>query len=132
MSTIITKPKTLISEEIIDELELFAAEQGQVIVHGLIKSNTEPFLIRIWPSTYLFDQNSNHISELVHFEKISGFPLWTEVPVNKDFSFTLIFSGLIKSCNIFDLQEVIPQSNGFFVPSIVRNKVDIYYLDFSR
>lgn len=130
MPYVVEKPKTLISEELLNELETFTADSGQVIVHGICAAGTEPLFIRIWPTTYLFDAHSDHISELVHFERISGFPTWTLVPPGSEFAFTLIFSGLPKSCTLFDLKEVIPQANGFCVSSIHRNNKDVYYLDF--
>lgn len=131
MPAIISNPKTLISDDILVELDSFSAEQGQVVIHGLITSGIEPFFIRVWPTTYLFDRDSTHISELVYFEKITGFPAWTQVDAKKDFCFTLIFSGLPKTCKNFDLHEVIPQSHGFFIPLISRNAQDVYYLDFN-
>ena len=131
MPSIIEKPRTIISPNLLKELEEYTSDQGQVVVHGIVRPQNESTFIRIWPTTFLFDQHSAHISELVHFEKISGFPVWTEVKSNTEFGFTLIFTGLPKSCVIFDLCEVIPQSNGFNIPSILRNEQDVYYLDFS-
>ncbi|MBK8518894.1 MAG: hypothetical protein IPL55_22210 [Saprospiraceae bacterium] len=131
MPYIIEKPKTVISISIINELTKFTQEYGQVVIHGFCKTGSEPFFIRIWPTTFLFDQHSNHISELIHYQKISGFPVWTKVPSNKEYIFTLIFSGLPKSCKVFDLHEVIPENNGFYIPAIVRTKSDVYFLDFT-
>lgn len=130
MPQIINNPVINISPEILKELNEFTVEKGQVVVHGLTKRTNEIQFIRIWPTTYLFDLHSDHISELVYFEKITGFPSWTEIPPDRDYHFTLIFEGLPKSCKVFDLAEVIPQSNGFYVPSINRNEQDVYYLDF--
>lgn len=131
MPTIIEKPLTIIAPNILKELSNVTSEQGQVVVHGICKARNDPMFIRIWPTTYLFDQQSSHVSELVHYEKISQFPTWTDVAPKTTKSFTLIFSGLPTSCVIFDLQEIIPQANGFFVPNILRNNTDIYYLDFT-
>jgi hypothetical protein len=47
-------------------------------------------------------------------------------PEGKSFRFTLIFSGLSKSCEFFDLLEDIPEAGGFFIQNIKRNKDDIY------
>lgn len=88
-------------------------------------------LIRIWKSTYLFDKDSGHKSELLFSENITLFPYWTEVPPMKDFWFTLVFSSLPKDCTQFDLEEVIPESGGFFVKNIKRNSSDIYRVKIS-
>jgi hypothetical protein len=45
------------------------AVESQVVVHVSIWSS-EPVNLRIWGSTYLFDQHSNHHSKLVHFDLI--------------------------------------------------------------
>lgn len=131
MPTIIEKPNIVIAPALLKELATFTADQGQVIVHGICKTKIEASFIRIWPTTYLFDHHSTHVSELVHFSGISGFPIWTKIEANATMSFTLIFTGLPSTCKVFDLQEVIPQSHGFYVPAIVRNEKDVYYLDFS-
>ncbi len=130
--TIIDKPKTKIDKKVLKALQAYASTEGQVIIHGFVKTQHDDMFIRIWPTTFLFDQHSSHQSELVHYEKISGFPTWTLVPAHSEFVFTLIFSALPKSCIIFDLVELIPQSNGFQVKNILRNDTDVYYLDFNE
>jgi hypothetical protein len=131
MPLIIDKPATIISPALLKELENSTHEFGQVVIHGICKAKDSPSFIRIWPTTFLFDRHSSHISELLFFEKISRFPIWTKIPAHSEFGFTLIFGGLPASCSLFDLQEVIPQANGFHVASIMRNDIDVYYLDFS-
>lgn len=131
MPKIIEKPKTIIDSALLEELHTFSSDNGQVIVHGICHARDTETYIRIWPTTFLFDQHSLHLSELVHYEKISGFPIWTHIKTHSTFAFTLVFTGLPSTCKIFDLVEVIPQSQGFFVPNIIRNEQDVYYLDFS-
>jgi hypothetical protein len=131
MPVIIEKPKVSIAPALLKELQTFTSDQGQVIIHGVCRTGSEGTFIRIWPTTFLFDHHSSHVSELVHFERISGFPVWTEIKAHSTLGFTLVFTGLPSTCKVFDLQEVIPQSNGFYVPAIVRNDQDVYYLDFS-
>lgn len=130
MPIIIKNPKTYIAPALLEEMETFVAEEGQVIVHGLYRGGFMVSAIRIWPTTYLNDRDSSHKSELVHFEKISPFPEWTPVLPGRIFTFTLIFSGLPKSCTVFDLNEDIPENDGFYVPNITRNQQDVYYLEF--
>lgn len=131
MPSIIEKPQVNISPSILKDLKTYTSDFGQVTIHGICKTKNDSTFIRIWPTTYLYDVHSPHVSELVHFEKISGFPVWTEVKAHSQFGFTLIFSGLPSSCTLFDLKEIIPQSNGFHIPAIKRNELDVYYIDFS-
>ncbi|GGG61490.1 hypothetical protein [Epilithonimonas arachidiradicis] len=122
-----TKVKPNISEDLLLKLKTEIVEERQVILHCCYKSDV--FLeekIRIWSSTYLVDRHSEHISKLVHFENISLFPDWTDVPYGKEYWFTLIFSGLPKDCVVFDFIELIPQNGGFFQEGIVRNSSDVY------
>lgn len=127
MAKIITEPSINISKEILEELCTELEEMGQVVVHCLYDSII-PTLIRIWQTTYLYDRDSPHNSELVHAENISYFPRWTEAKQGKN-HFTLIFSGLPRTCNVFDLIEHCDNENGAFrIKSIKRNKSDIYYI----
>jgi len=128
---IIVKP--VIAKEILESLQAKTEEEKQVIVHCCFPAS--PFLgnlIRIWHSTYLFDNQSEHRSKLIHAENISISPYWTPVPFMKDFWFTLIFSGLPKDCKSFDLKEVIHEEGGFFVESIKRNSSDVYRVKISE
>lgn len=125
--TIIEKPKVEIAPELLQELETQVQEQGQVVVHCLLEQ-IFPSYIRIWQTTYLYDQHSPHKSELVHAEKISYYPTWTPTPVGTSY-FTLIFSGLPKSCLVFDLIEHCDNEAGAFkVTNITRNETDVYYV----
>nr|WP_251040552.1 hypothetical protein [Chryseobacterium sp. ISL-6] len=116
-----------------ESLKTKIEEEKQVIVHCCFPAS--PFLgnlIRIWNTTYLLDNSSEHQSKLIHAENISIFPDWTPVPFMRDFWFTLIFSGLPKGCKSFDLKEVIPEEGGFFVESIKRNSMDVYRVKISE
>jgi len=124
MSTIV-KPK--IAPEIIHQFQTEIETEKQVIVHCCFPATAfSDLLIRIWPSTFLIDHESDHRSALIHHENISLFPYWTEVPPLKDYWFTLVFSGLPRSCRTFDLQEIIPQEGGFLISDIGRNGTDVY------
>lgn len=100
-----------------------AEEKGIVIVHCNFVGEGA---IRIWRSTFLIDRLNNHKSKLLHVENVSLAPQWTIIDTGKEYNFTLYFEGLRKSCKVFDLQEIIPQPGGFFIPSITRNQEDIY------
>ncbi len=131
MSSTIAIPGIAISPVIREELSSFTDPEGQVIVHGKCYGGTSGMFIRIWPSTFLFDCHSSHRSELIYFEKITGFPFWTPVEAGKYHFFTLVFTALPSTCTFFDLKEIIPQSYGFEHLSIERNREDVYHLDFT-
>ena len=126
---IITKPKVEISPELLSELESQVSEEGQVIFHCLY-ANKYPFetAIRIWSSTYLHDHNSDHHSKLVHAEKIVYAPEWQIVPPFSASHFSLFFTGLPKSCTVFDfVEETNSESGAFVFKNIKRNQADVYY-----
>ena len=127
MAIVISNPKVNISPDLLEDLKEQIHEQGQVVVH-CIQVTDHASYIRIWPSTYLFDQHSEHASELVHAENITYFPEWKAVQSGENY-FTLIFSGLPKSCLVFDLLEQCNnQAGAFRVNSIPRNSTDVYYV----
>ena len=132
MPTVKNEPKISVSHSLFDQLQSAVNEQGQVVIHGFITAEEESVFIRIWPTTFLFDLHSTHKSHLVYFEKISAFPAWTEVKARSSLTFTLVFTGLPKTCRVFDLIEIIPQFNGFQVSGIRRNAEDVYFLDFDQ
>jgi len=126
---IITKPKVEIAPEILKKLQECTQEDGQVVVHCISGgSSFYDSYIRVWPSTYLFDQNSDHSSELVHVEKISLAPEWMLVPAGTVAHYSLIFSGLPKDCVQFDLEEVMPLPGCFKAKNIRRNSADVYFV----
>ncbi len=107
-------------------------EESQVIVHCKFTATEDTSLIRIWNSTFLFPKGSNRRSKLVHTENITLYPVWTPVEKGHTLNFTLIFTALPKNCDFFDLVEEIPQSGGFSVTNIKRNKSDVYTVDLSN
>lgn len=124
MTTIV---KPTISPELLEALQPKIEVEKQVIVHCCFSAQPHAdMLIRIWSSTFLVDESNGHRSSLIHHENVTLFPYWTEVPPMKDYWFTLVFSGLPKSCKSFDLIEEIPQEGGFWVKNIPRNNSDIY------
>lgn len=133
-ATVITRPKVDISTKLLEDMASQVHEQGQVVLHILyaVAQSLYPSYIRIWPTTYLYDQNSSHRSELVHAENIAYYPEWYECIPGQIYFFTLIFSGLPASCEKFDfIEHCTNQSGAFAVTGISRNETDIYYLRMS-
>lgn len=121
--------KTTISEKLKSEVEQKVDVESQVIIHCKYRAGTEDNLIRIWKSTFLYARDSTHKSSLINTQKISIYPHWTFIEVGKSYFFTLIFSGLPRTCKSFDLLENIPEPGGFFVENISRNDLDVYHVD---
>lgn len=128
---ILTEPNIQIDPEILAELTNETEEAGQVVLHILYNTHMNTFMnIRIWPTTYLFDQHSNHRSELVHVENICLYPNWMPCFPGEKFHFTLIFSGLPKNCTVFDFIEVCDNEAGAFeARGLHRNATDVYFLE---
>ncbi len=125
-----TTPGTRIRSSVRKKLKEQTQEEKQVIVHcHYTCTNPYGMYIRIWPSTYLIARDVAHRSELVHAENIPLAPEWMAVPPGAKSQFTLIFSGLPKDCQRFDLAEIIPQEGGFFVADIERNEMDVYEVE---
>lgn len=131
-ATVITKPEVDISPELLREIKEKTEEMGQVVLHFLFHTPDNGFgdsLIRIWPTTYLYDLHSAHKSELVHIENITYYPDWYLCPAGSETFFTLIFSGLPKSCTAFDfIEHCTNESGAFQVKNIQRNASDVYFL----
>lgn len=108
-----------------------AEEESQVVVHCTFVSREYEQAIRVWKSTYLLDRGSEHRSELVSAFNVSMYPSWTRVKGGHSLQFTLIFTGLPKSCKAFDLIEIIPQPGGFVERNIPRNEKDVYRIQFA-
>ncbi len=127
--TIITKPDVSIDANTLLQLRTITQEESQVVVHCSYTSAGFMDLIRIWPTTYLIDQGSSHKSKLVHAENVSIAPIWTRLEYGQTRVFTLIFSGLPKSCTVFDFIESVPEPNGFEIRNIQRNAADVYFVE---
>lgn len=128
MTTIISKPKIHVDEEILHYLQ--TEEQRTTIVHCRIFSPF-PTLARIWRSTYLVEENGRKVSLIKAFN-IAMAPDWTWfVSENGVVCFTLLFEGLSKGCNLFHLLEDIDEPGGFYSGKIERNKTDVYVVELS-
>jgi len=125
---VITVPAIKIDQDVNTEILSQIQEENTVIVHCTYNSIFGGG-IRIWKSAFLVAKPSGERSRLLHAENITFAPVWTPTPAGRKFRFTLIFSGLPKDCDFFDLLEDIPESGGFFISNIKRNKDDIYQVN---
>lgn len=127
MLTVIVKPgKVSIDPKLKRELKSLVEEEAQVIIHCEV---VIPFNcgIRIWKNTNLLPHESEKKIELVNAENISFYPIWTHCETGYH-HFILIFKGLPKTCNTFDLFEDIPEPGGFIKTNIKRNNSDVYHI----
>ncbi len=125
-SHIIANPTIDIATDTLESMEELTCEESQVVLHCVYSAPT-PRRIRIQPTTYLVDRSSRHRSELVHTENIIVAPEWQEVPAHRNAYFSLIFTGLPKSCILFDLVE-LNEISPFEAHNINRNNQDVYFI----
>lgn len=121
-------PGVKLDKRMKDELLTEMPEEGTVIVHCSFTATFE-IGIRIWNSTFLIDKKSGNRSRMLHALDITIAPEWMLVPEGSTARFTLIFAPLPKSCEFFDLLEDIPESGGFFIQNIKREKTDVYHVN---
>lgn len=121
-----TKPR--VDVDTLSSIDPSVLDDSFVYVHCHFNNPSADMLIRIWRTTFLIDPHGTTRSRLVHAENVSYAPQWTMIPKG-EFTFLLIFGGLPKSVQIFDLVEEIPQPGGFVVRSIRRNETDVYHID---
>ncbi|UJP67039.1 hypothetical protein IPZ59_08880 [Mongoliitalea daihaiensis] len=121
-------PAVEIEEELLTEAKVQIDVERQVIVHVVIHTGHQWWQLRIWPTTFLIPREGGDRSKLLSADNIPCFPQWLHVfgPVHR---FTLIFEGLPKDCEVFDLMEEIPQEGGFEVKGICRNQTDVYHVE---
>ena len=124
MEKLLVQNTDIVTEEVIRRLTQEQIEQF-TIVHCRIFS-IYPTKMRIWPSTFLVEEEGNR-RKLLHNFNISLYPGWTDYFVKNDYiRFTLVFEGLSKGCRQFHLLEEIPEPFGFYSGKILRNNSDVY------
>src|SRR5262245_35369040 len=123
------KIKPAVDVDVLTSVDASTLEDSFVYVHCYFHNQWKDMLIRIWQNTWLIDQASGSRSKLIHAENITYAPTWTLIPDGQTYTFLLIFSGLPKSCQMFDLLEDIPQAGGFHVKDISRNQTDVYHIN---
>ncbi len=106
------------------DIKTLESEERQTIVHCTCGSDDA---YRIWPTTYLVEHGTGRKAKLITAFNISFAPQWT---LSDGKGFTLIFEGLSKGCQVFDLIEEIPFDGGFEARNISRNNLDVYRVTF--
>lgn len=124
---IITKPEVVLDPGLLESLKTLHQEENQVIVHVHLRVSYPSFLIRIWPNTLLIPHEGGRSSKMIQSIGISQAPQWMQI-FQKSCVFTLIFEGLEKGCQVFDLLEDIPLPDPFEYRGIPRNQTDVYHL----
>lgn len=122
----IAKPLVAIDADI-RKLAYENEEKGTIVHCELIIF--EESLLRIWPATFLIEDNGNRC-KLVKAFNISIMPAWTLHPAgNQKARFTLLFQGLSDACKHFKLIEEINEPGGFYTEIINRNNTDVYQVN---
>lgn len=124
----IAKPQVEIDEEVRHLVQ--TQEERVTIVHCYYLS-AFPTYARIWPTTYLIEEDGTK-RQLLHAFNISFAPNWTKYRVANDYvRFTLLFEALGRTCNLFHLKEEISESQAFYTHNIQRNRSDVYEAELS-
>ncbi len=123
-----SRPQVEVLAEPETALAVKLEEESQVLVHVHFLAFPGA-LIRIWKTTFLIPTiPSGEKVPLVHAENITMAPMWTHLDGYGVFTFTLVFKGLPRDCQVFDLTEEIEESGAFHFPEIARNETDVYHL----
>lgn len=126
MAEIKLESEVIISPELLTEIE----EESQVVIHCHMDCTEFADAARIWPTTYIIDNETKIKYQLVYVEGVTMYPDWTYIDEGDSLHFVLFFRGLPKSCKSFDLIEIIQQPGAFECKNIPRNSTDIYYVIF--
>lgn len=102
--------------------------EKQVILHCTVKLDRFTH-IRIWPTTYLQCSETGYQSKLLHAINIPFTPNMKRISSGLS-NFTLIFGGLPNNCKQFDfIEESLSDKYPFYAKAIIRNQMDVYYLE---
>jgi len=121
-------PDVRLNENLKAELLSQIQEESMVVVHCTYTAVDE-IGFRIWNSTLLIDQHSGERSRMLHAFGITVSPTWMLLEAGTTSRFTLIFSPLPKTCEVFTLYEDIQEPNGFEIKNIKRNRSDVYHVN---
>ena len=107
------------------EARCLLQQEAQVTMRCSLKVSKNSNAIRISKETYLIPHGFNYSCPCLKYaERITT--EWTTLKAGRTYHFTLIFFGLPRGCETFDLQEMIKSPSAFVVRNIKRNKTDVY------
>ena len=125
MSSTITYPETIeLPAELLESLTQIQ-EQKQVTVIVTVDDQYGSAR-RIWPSIELRSEVNFERAKLIQVIGLQPFPSWTLFPPGFQKQFCLIFEPLSADVTVFSIVEEIPESGGFLLTGIFRNKTDVY------
>ena len=127
MDTLIEE-KIEIAPELLEQLQ--TQVEKQVIVHCTVTGIPNYNTVRVWPTIYLFPEQSDRKSKLLHHFNIALYPSSQRIGPTGKHHFTLIFEGLPSRCTNFDIVEIIPEKGAFEARNIARNESDTYWVVF--
>jgi len=109
--------------------ELITMDEERVTIVHCRHFIPHPSSARIWPTTYLIENNGTtrgllHAIDIVFAPKRWLYHLYAEY-----IYFTLIFERLSDDCVSFHLEEIIQEPNGFISDETPRNENDIYQVE---
>ncbi|MEO7766086.1 MAG: hypothetical protein ABIS01_01625 [Ferruginibacter sp.] len=122
----IAQPQVIIDEAL---LQLLAQQTEECTIVHCRYFTDQPTGVRIWPSTYLVQDNGRRCKLIKNFN-ISLVPEWTYHFIQNEFiRFTLVFEGLGKECIFFQLLEDIPQPYAFYSKKVQKNQSGVYTVE---
>ncbi|MCW3091539.1 MAG: hypothetical protein JWP81_2608 [Ferruginibacter sp.] len=122
----IAKPQVEIDEDL---KELLTQQTEECTIVHCRYYTDQPTGIRIWPSTFLIQDNGRRCKLIKNFN-ISLVPDWTYHFIPNEFiRFTLVFEALGKECMFFQLLEEIPQPFGFYSNKVQKNNSGVYTVE---
>lgn len=128
----VNQPEINIDKATKQELCNEVSEESQVIVHCCYTELCKKARISVEKSTFLYAKNSYHKSRMIFCENIPWIPASIGVDLGETINFTLIFKGLPKHCEEFDLIEKTLNPGAFIVTNIKRNNSDVYLIDLTE
>lgn len=130
--TLVVNHEINIDKTTIQQLCNDVSEESQVIVHCCYTELCKKEGIAVEKSTFLYARNSSQKSKMIFCENIPLIPASRGVDLGETINFTLIFKGLPKHCEEFDLIEKTSNRGAFIVRNIIRNNSDVYLIDLTE
>jgi hypothetical protein len=128
-ASFLSEMRVIMTKTFIGALAELSEKRDKVILNCKITGDEDNESVRIWDSTFLVNDKLNHKSKLINAFNISRYPEWTKIEIGEILNFKLEFTPLPEECSEFDLIEDIPESGGWVLRGIKRNRSDIYEIE---